>query len=381
MTTTIAPTVRPRLISRALVLVFVADFGALMSLYLMLAVVPLYVTTSGAGVTTAAIMLSSIASELAAPRLLARYGYRAVLAASLLMMGLPALTMPLLTDLTGIMAACAVHGLGFGLMVVAALSLAAEVIPAQRRGEGLGLFGAGIMIPGVIGLPLGVWLATHVGFTVVFLISGLAALVALVGIPGLPGRATQVERPAGILAALRNPALTRPALAFLATSTAAGIVVAFIPLAVGTSTDVATVALLAQSAAATLTRWLAGRVGDRHGPSRLLIPGLLLAASGILALTFVGTPVAVIVGMTVFGIGFGICQNVTLAIMLNRAAPTEYSSVNAVWNLSYDAGWGLGAAAFGAAATHTGFPTAFAITGTLMLTALVPASRDRASVR
>jgi predicted MFS family arabinose efflux permease len=85
----------------------------------------------------------------------------------------------------------------------------------------------------------------------------------------------------------------------------------------------------------------------------------------------------VIGGMVLFGAGFGIVQNVSLAMMLERVATSEYSTVNAVWSIAYDSGWGLGAAAFGAAAAHTGFPVGFALTGALMLTALAPARRDR----
>lgn len=381
---TILPTLtvaRPRLISRVLVLVFVADFMALTSLYLTLAVVGLYATSigagAGAGAATAAIMLSSMVTELAAPRLIARFGYRITFAASLLLLGLPALAMTAATSLTVIMVVGSLHGLGFGLMVVAAGSLVSEVIPAERRGEALGLYGAGVVLPGVIGLPLGVWLAAHAGPQAVFLTAAVAALSGLLVVPGLPGRTAAPEAPVGIVAALRNPQLIRPSIVFFATTVAAGIVVGFLPLAVGASATVATIALLVQSATATLARWLAGRYGDRHGASTMLIPGLITAALGILALVFVGTPLAVIGGMVLFGAGFGVVQNASLAMMLERVSASEYSAVNAVWSVAYDSGWGLGAVAFGAASAHTGFPVGFALTGALMLSALAPARRDQ----
>ncbi len=375
------PVVRPRLISRVLVLVFVADFVALTSLYLMLAVVPLYATSIGlgsaAGAATAAIMLSSMVSELAAPRLMARYGYRVVFAASLMLLGVPALAMTMANSLGVIMVAGALHGLGFGLMVVAAGSLVSEVIPAERRGEALGVYGAAIVLPGVIGLPLGVWLAAHASPSAVFVTAAAFALSGLLVVPFLPGRGAAIEGPVGIFAALRNPALARPSVVFFATTVAAGTVVGFLPLAVGASSNVATVALLAQSVTATLFRWLAGRHGDKHGASTLLIPGLVAAATGILALFFISTPLAVIGGMILFGAGFGVVANASLAIMLERVTTAEYGAVNAVWSVAYDSGWGVGAAAFGATATHTGFPVGFALTGTLMLAALAPARRDR----
>jgi MFS family permease len=376
-----SPASRPRLISRVLVLVFVADFVALTSLYLVLAVVPLYATSIGlggaAGAASAAIMLSSMVTELAAPRLMARYGYRVTFAVSLLLLGVPALAMTMASSLGAIMMAGALHGLGFGLMVVAAGSLVSEVIPAERRGEALGVYGAAIVLPGVVGLPLGVWLAANAGPSAVFVTAAVFALSGLLVVPFLPGRTAAIEAPVGIFAALRNPALARPSLVFFATTVAAGIVVGFLPLAVGASSNVATAALLTQSLCATVARWLAGRYGDKHGASKLLIPGLVVAATGILALFFIATPLAVIGGMVLFGAGFGVVQNASLAIMLERVSTSEYSTVNAVWSVAYDSGWGLGAAAFGAAAIHTGFPVGFAFTGALMLAALSPARRDR----
>jgi hypothetical protein len=63
---------RPRILSRALLLVFGAGLGALTSFYLLLSVVPLYATSAGAGgnvagLTTAALMFSTMAAELAVP--------------------------------------------------------------------------------------------------------------------------------------------------------------------------------------------------------------------------------------------------------------------------------------------------------------------------
>jgi predicted MFS family arabinose efflux permease len=51
--------------------------------------------------------------------------------------------------------------------------------------------------------------------------------------------------------------------------------------------------------------------------------------------------------------------------------------VSGLWNLAYDAGWGLGAVAFGLVADSTGYPAGFALTSVLVLTALVPALLDR----
>jgi predicted MFS family arabinose efflux permease len=377
---------RPALMSRALALVFVASFGTSTSLYLLLSVVPLYATSlgaggGGAGLATAALMLATVAGELATPRLVARFGHRLVLAAGLLLLGVPALALTGARDMAAVLAVCAVRGLGFGVLVVVGGALLASLLPAERRGEGLGLYGVVVGVPSVVALPLGVWLAGRVGYPPVFVAGALAALAGLAVVPGLPGRQEPgAERPVGVVAGLRTPALVWPAVVFAATTMAAGVVVTFLPLAVrGASGNLVAAALLAHAAAATLTRWWAGRHGDRHGPTALLLPGLLVAAAGMLTLVWTASPAAVLAGMVLFGAGFGVTQNATLSLMLAGVPSSAYATASALWNLAYDAGFGLGAAGFGVLAASSGYPAAFAMTGALVLAALLPASRLRSS--
>jgi MFS family permease len=86
----------PRLMTRALALVFVASLGAMSSFYLLLSVVPRYAASTGAGgigagLMTGALMGATVATELAVPRLVARFGYRPVLAPGLVLLGVPAI--------------------------------------------------------------------------------------------------------------------------------------------------------------------------------------------------------------------------------------------------------------------------------------------------
>jgi predicted MFS family arabinose efflux permease len=367
------------------VLVFVASFGAMTGFYLLLSVVPLYAKSVGAGgvgagLVTGALMATTVAGELAIPGLLARFGHRVVLAAGLVLLGAPALALPASSTMAAILAVSVVRGLGFAVCVVVGGALVAALVPPERRGEGLGLFGIVVGVPGVAALPLGVWLVGETGYPPVFVAGAVAALAGLAVIPGLPGRQPTPEDAVGVLAGLGTPALVRPALSFSATAMAAGVVVTFLPLAVpGGSGGLAALALFVQAVGSTLSRWWAGRFGDRHGPAVLLVPGVATAAAGIGCLVLIDRPVAVLAAMALFGAGFGATQNASMTLMLNRVAPSAYGTVSAIWNLAYDAGIGVGAFGFGLVAARTGYPPAFALTAALMLAglALRPARSDR----
>ena len=375
---------RQTLLTRPMLLLCSASFGAMICFYLLLSVVPQYATSIGAsgigaGLATGALMLSTVALELATPRLVARFGYRVTLAAGLALIGAPALALPLAHTMPAILAISLVRGAGLAIIVVVGGSLVASIVPADRRGEGLGLYGFIVNVPAVFGLPAGVWLAAHAGYPTVFIIAGMAGLAGLLAVPGLPGLAPSSDDvPVGVLAGLLTPALARPAVVFSATAMAAGVIVTFLPLAaIHASGNVIALALFLQAAASTLTRWWAGHLGDKHGATALLIPGLLSATAGMLALIYVASTPAIMLGMVLFGIGFGITQNATLTLMFDRVSSSGYDAVSAVWNVGYDAGLGLGAVLFGLVSSRTGYPIAFALLGAFMLAMLGPALYDR----
>ena len=72
--------------------------------------------------------------------------------------------------------------------MVAGGAVTASLIPAERRGEGLALVGVVSGVPALAALPLGVWLAGHLGYGPVFVAGAIAALAVLPALPGLPDR-------------------------------------------------------------------------------------------------------------------------------------------------------------------------------------------------
>jgi MFS family permease len=384
---------RARLITRRLVLALLSSLGALTSFYLLLSVTPMYAVSAGAGsaeagVVTGSLMLATVLAELISARLMRRYGYRRVFAAGALLLGAPTLALLGPHSVIMIVAVSIARGIGFGLNTVVIGALVAIALPPERRGEGIGLTGVVECLPAIVALPSGVWLAHNTGYAVVIAITAVSALAPLAALPWLTSPADHQAdadagpgpaRAAGLLASLRSGGQLRPALVFAATTVSAGVVAAFLPLAAGVSGGLAALGLLVQAVAATASCWWAGRHGDRHGHASLLVPGLLTGAAGMSLLIWVTAPFALITGMCLFGIGFGISQNATFALMIDRAPVSGYGTASALWSLAYDAGYGAGPAVFGVFVVYTGYPAAFALTGMLMLAALVPALRDRAA--
>ena len=369
------------IMSRALLLRFVSVVASAVGFYLPLAVVPMFAAAAGsgsaAGVANGALLVATVAGELVTPRLIGRIGYRWSLGAGLVLLGAPALVLLISASLPVIVAVGALRGVGFALTVVAGGALTAGLIPPERRGEGLAIVGLVGGIPSLAALPLGIWLADRFGFDLVFVITAAVPLLALVTIPGLPAREAHVGSRHGIMSGLRNGVLMRPAAIFAASAAAAGVVVTYLPLAVdGSAGWLAPAALFAQPAASTAGRWIAGRLGDRRGQGRLLVPGSALAVVGMAAMSLTHAPASVVLGAVAFGTGFGVLQNATLSLMYARVPAAAYATVSAVWNAAYDLGMAVGAIAVGMLIGVTGYGLAFLVIAVAMVPALVLAQRE-----
>jgi MFS family permease len=77
--------------------------------------------------------------------------------------------------------------------------------------------------------------------------------------------------------------------------------------------------------------------------------------------------------MVLFGAGFGVIENATFARLIEQLPEAKAS---AWWNFAYDAGYGAGPAVFGLICVRTGYPTAFALTGALVLAVVPAAARE-----
>jgi hypothetical protein len=130
----------------------------------------------------------------------------------------------------------------------------------------------------------------------------------------------------------------------------------------------AALGLLAFTGAAAASRWGFGGIADRFGATAAIAPLLFtgalgLAAIGLSAGSIPDAPgrVLVISGLLLAGVAYGGLQNLTLAQAFAATGEAARSSVSIVWNLSFDAGTGLGAFAMGAIATAASYSVAFGV--------------------
>ncbi len=377
-----ATTSKAPLLTRPVALLVFTAFAAIFGFQLLLSVVPVYADSvgggsSGAGLATGVFMLTTVLTQIQMPRILAHFGYTVALTAGLMFLGVPAFLYSLTGDLPTIIAVTLVRGIGFGAITVVFAALFAELAPPERRGEALGLLGLAITVPTIFSNSLGLWLSDRLGFGSVFLLGGLLPLVGLVAILGIRRAVpySQAYDGAGFLSGMRRGPLRRLVLLFSATTMASGVVITFLPLAEpGSGLFSAAGALLVVGVVTAISRWWAGRFGDRHDARLLLAPSLVACAAGTAIMPWGGA--VMLVGAAIFGTGFGVITNATLILTMQRVSKTEYGLGSTLWNAAFDAGTGLGAFAFGFVVSALGFTWAFILCAILVASALALVYQD-----
>lgn len=351
---------------------------------LLLPVVPLAISRSGgsdalAGASTAIFMATTVLTQLAVPALLRTWGHRWVLAVGCLLLGAPALAFLLSTDPVPALAISAVRGVGFGLVTVAGSALIAELAPKRLLGRATGAQGIAVSASQMVALPLGLALFGGGHESVVFVLGALVPLLSIVSVVALPSIPRAHGGPGGVRR-LPMGVLLAPCLAMLMVASAYGGVSSLLPIAVGDRAAIAGVALAVVSGAILVGRYGAGVLVDRIGLGRIMVPALACGALGAalfaLGVQDGGRVPLLLAGSVAFGIGFGAVQNEALVTLFAAAGPARFGAASAAWNISYDAGTGIGALALGVVAGIAGYPWVFAVAAAGIV-AVIPVALGR----
>ena len=351
-----------------------------LSYSLLLSALPAYAAGLGAGLTaagsvTTVLLIATVLAQMAVPALVARLGTGIVLGGGLVALGLPSPLYLLADDVRWFAVVSVLRGVGFAVLTVLGSTIAAQAVPADRRGESIGIYGLAISVPTLAAVPGGTALTLAGYFPEVAVLAASPVL----GLMFLPGLSRQLRRPDEPEQRTTSRTAVRaaitPSLVLLVVTLAGGGLVTFLPIE-RPDGSIAAVALLLFGISTALFRWGAGVLVDRVGAGVLLpvtlaggVAGMLLVALGLRSDGGAGA-VEVLAGVLAFGVAYGAVQNLTLVLALARVGEGGTTTVSAVWNACYDSGTAIGALAVGAVAAEVGLPATYVLVAVLLALAL-----------
>lgn len=262
------------------------------------------------------------------------------------------------------------QGIGMALFPTAAASLAAELAPPLRRGEGLGYYGMATSSAQMITPALGVAIAALWGFDAVFVVAASTSVVTLLIVQPIAEPASEAR--AGDGSALIARRAIFPMLIFLSVTFSIVAASAFLPLH-GSDRGLGNVGLffLVSGAGAIVIRPIAGRASDRLGRVPVAAPGLLLACTGMCVVAVAQSPLMLWFAAALVGLGLGASHTSLLSLAVDRAPVSEKGRAAAVLQLAWDIGGLTGAMILGVVATVLGVVAVFWTAGVLVLAAMI----------
>ena len=261
----------------------------------------------------------------------------------------------------------AMHGLAFGIVTVANSTVAIDVMPSSRRGEGIGYFGVSSNLAMAAGPTVALYLqeAAH-GYTVIFLVSLLSCCIGFLLVSTI--RMPLKERTKKTT--VEHISLDR---FFLIKGTAGAIAVCMLSFSYGMlSTYLAVygknevgletgtgVYFMLMAFGLIFSRLLSGRLLNRGYLTRLIQLGIGLLFVGYSLFIFIKMPATYFMSAAILGMGYGfVCPSVQ-TLFINLAEHNQRGTANSTYFTSWDLGVGLGVLIGGAIADISDYTTAY----------------------
>lgn len=341
--------------------------------YLLLPTLPLYIkhlggSESQVGLAAGAFTLTAVVFRPIVGGLVDRYGRRIFYIWGLLLFVLSMYLYDWVGSILLLLALRILHGASWAFSTTAIGTVITDLIPASRRGEGMGWYGMAMTVAMAIGPLLGTYIVGGYSFRTLFLIAAGLSLIALI-LAYMTRVPYEAKPSAGRIQLVEKSVLpVTAAIFFLAV--AYGGITTFLPLFADSIRVNPGTFFLVYAIALTLIRPFAGKLSDRFGEAFIIIPSLVVTAAALVVLSLSSGLPGLVTAAILYGIGFGSAQPALQAATLRIAPAHRRGAANASFMTAFDLGIGLGAILLGLVSEHIGYTYLFSVTAASVVVSL-----------
>jgi MFS family permease len=254
------------------------------------------------------------------------------------------------------------HGLFWSGLLSASSAYMTEVIPETRRAEGIGYWGMSTMLATAVAPAVGIWTYRR-GWA--WLCAGTALLNLVMAsiawrLPSDTAVAARLSRDRLLGGSLVEWRVVGVAMALFLCSFGYGGIMSFVAVMCDQhGITPSSIFFTAFALTVFVTRTFSGRLADRLGHRRFLLPCLALVTVGLAATALAGTRGQLVLGAAVFGLGFGNQYPAFVGHVLKFVDPGRRGAAFGGILAAFDTGIGTGSIATGWMAQHVSFRAAF----------------------
>ncbi|MEW6426127.1 MAG: MFS transporter [Bacillota bacterium] len=357
-------------------LICFSSLATFMGFQMLMSTLPVYVDFLGGkeseiGLVIAFFAISAVIIRPVAGKTVDTYGRKGIYLLGLLVFTLSCLSYNWTDTIPLLLLVRFLHGFGWGISSTAAGAVAADVIPKQRLGEGMGYYGLAATISMAVAPATGLYLMNEFSFPVLFYAStGLATLAFLLGTlihyRKMPAARAETK------GALFEKNAFRPSLVNFFIAMSYGSVVSFIVL-YAAEKGIANIGVFftVYAVTVTLTRPFSGMLVDRKGYDVVVYPGLLAIAAAMLLLSRAEYLGMFLLAGVFYGIGFGSVQPGMQALTVRNVAFHRRGAATGTFFSALDLGIAVGALLWGAVSQAVGYSQMYLLTTLPVLVALI----------
>ncbi|WP_339222192.1 MFS transporter [Paenibacillus sp. FSL W7-1332] len=342
--------------------------------YLLLPTLPLYIKHLGGsetqvGLAAGAFTLTAVVFRPMVGGLVDRYGRRAFYIWGLIFFVLSMYLYDWVGSILLLLALRILHGASWAFSTTSIGTVITDLIPASRRGEGMGWYGMAMTVAMAIGPMLGTYIVGGYSFQTLFLVATGLSLVAF--ILAYMTRAPYQAKPSAGRIQLVEKSVLPVTVAIFFLAVAYGGITTFLPLFAESIRVNPGTFFLVYAVALTLIRPFAGKLSDRFGEAAVIIPSLVVTAGALIVLSLSSGLPGLIIAAILYGIGFGSAQPALQAATLRIAPEDRRGAANASFMTAFDLGIGLGAILLGLVSERIGYAYLFTVTAVSVVVSLV----------
>jgi len=266
----------------------------------------------------------------------------------------------------------AAHGIAHGSYLAASFAYVADLAPADRRGEVIGVYGVANVVSMALFPFLGSAVLSYAGsFSVLFLMStavAAGAFVPIIFIDDVKAHAGRSTPSTGVLSVLSLRAVLVASLTLFSATVIYGSVVTFLPLFLsGKGLSNVGYFFFTYAVFTFVSRLVAGKLSDRFGRRNVILPFLCLVALAAFMLPFLGSVYMLMFIGACYGLGFGAFMPALNAYVVDETAPEMRARALSVFTAFMDVGITTGALVLGLIAQYGGYETMFAVGGLIVV--------------
>ncbi|MFD9626193.1 MFS transporter [Peribacillus muralis] len=362
---------KPKLWTKDFLIVSSANFFLFLTFYVLMVTLTIYTiehfhaSQAQAGLASSIFVLGAVLVRPLAGKKIDQIGRRKMLLGSLVLFLLASIGYFMVNGLLALMIDRLVHGFAFGLATTATGTIAADIIPNQRRGEGTGYFAMSTNLAMAFGPFIGLVITQHFSYSIIFYAASLFAALALVAslFMNVPeGKMAKATRQKGFKISdyFEKSALPISIFIGFAGFTYSSILSYLTSFAKEMNLmDAASFFFVVFAVFLLASRPFTGRMFDVLGENAVIYPALVFYAIGMVMLSQSHHGITLLIAAAFIGVGYGTFQSSCQAISIKEAPSGRMGLATSTFFTMYDFGIGSGPFLLGFLIPFTGFKGLF----------------------